>query len=176
LGDDLHEYVARYLEKKFTELRGWDSYDVTTDPVTASHGVRNKLKYLLENTQSFERLANRLSDCHERDLLAKLNFLMACAMTPPIFPLIPHDEPRVNDAFVEQHDVYDAFLQKNFSTSKERFNASFITLNYDCLLERAICRSFFKGPQDGELRCFCKHVNYGIAPSECKGKIGRAHV
>ncbi|MDP1948523.1 MAG: hypothetical protein Q8L77_13585 [Nitrospirota bacterium] len=124
--------------------------------------MRNKLKHLLANAQSFEHLADRLADCHEQDLLAKLNFLMACAMTPPIFPLIPHDEPRVNDAFIEQHDVYDAFLEKNFATSEERSNASFITLNYDCLLERAICRTFFKGPQDGESQCLCRHVKYCI--------------
>lgn len=169
VGQNLHEYVGRYLEKKFPALREWDSYDVTTDSVTASHGVRNKLKHLLVKAQSFERLANRLSHCHERDLLAKLNFLMACAMTPPIFPLIPDDEPRVNDAFIEQHDVSDAFLQRNFATSEERHNASFITLNYDCLLERAICRSFFNGPQDGESRCRCTHVNYRIKSSESKG-------
>jgi len=84
-------------------------------------------------------------------------------MTPPL-----NDDPRVNDAFIEKRDVYDEFLQKNFATNNERFHASFITLNYDCLLERAICRSFFNGPHDGESRCRCTHVNYRIKSSESK--------
>lgn len=170
LGHTLHEYVRRYLEKKFSELREWDFYDVTTDSVTACHGVRNKLKQLLAKAQSFERLADYLSACHELDLLAKLNFLMACAMAPPIFPPISHDEPRVNDAFIEQRDGYDVFLEKRLATSEERSNTSFITLNYDCLLERAICRTLFKGPQDGESQSLCRHVNYFL------GEEGRQSV
>lgn len=169
LGNRLHDYVARYLNKKSDELGEWDSDDVTTELATASHGVRNKLKHLLANAQSFERLANRLSRCRERDLLVKLNFLMACAMTPPVFPLISDDEPRVDDAFIETRDVYDVFLEKNFASSEERSNASFITLNYDCLLERAICRTFFGCPQNGELPCRCKHIDYRIAPQTNKG-------
>lgn len=162
LGTQLHEYVGWYLRKKCSELREWDSYDVTTDSDTATHGVRYELRQLLANAESFERLANRLSKPHQRDLLAKLNFLMAGAMTPPIFPLVPHDEPRVNDAFMEEPDIYDAFLEKQFAASQDWSNTSFITLNYDCLLERAICRVIFKGPQEGESQCLCKHVDYCI--------------
>lgn len=162
LGTELHEYVGRYLGKKCSELREWDSYDVTTDSETATHGVRYELKQLLANAESFEQLANCLSEPNQRDLLAKLNFLMAGAMTPPIFPLIPHDEPRVDDAFLEQPDVYDVFLGKQFATSQEWPNTSFITLNYDCLLERAICCVLFGGPQEGESQCLCTHVNYYI--------------
>lgn len=160
VGNKLHEYVAAYLEKKFRELREWDSHDVTTDSMTATHGVRNKLKQLLANAQSYEGLAGRLSECNEWNLLTKLNFLMAGAMTPPLFPLTPDDEPRVDDSFIEQRDVYDAFVEKRFATSEEWAKTSFITLNYDCLLERAICRVLFKGPQEGESRCLCRHVNY----------------
>ena len=166
LGNRLHEYVGTYLERKFHELREWDSYDDTTDSETATHGVRYELRQLLANAESFERLANCLSKSHQRDLLAKLNFLMARAMTPPIFPLIPHDEPRVNDAFIEEPDIYDTFLEKHFSTSQDWSNTSFITLNYDCLLERAICRVFFKGPQEGESQSLCRHVDY------CIGEVG----
>jgi hypothetical protein len=176
LGKTLHEYVARYLEKKFSELREWDSYDPTTDPVTASHGVRNKLKRLLASAQSFEGLANCLSRSPERDLLEKLNFLMACAMTPPIFPLTPQDEPRVDDAFIEQCDVYDAFLKKNFTSSEERASVSFITLNYDCLLERAICRTFYRGPLSEESRCLCNHVDYSFGSQPTQGiKVLKPH-
>jgi len=127
VGNELHEYVGKYLDKKFPELREWDSYDVTADSVTAYHGVRNKLNQLLVSTQPFERLADRLSRRHQRDLLAKLNFLMACAMTPPIFPPIPYDEPRVDDSFIEQPDIYDVFLEKTFATSQEWSTISFIT-------------------------------------------------
>lgn len=162
LGAQLHEYVGRYLRKKCSELRKWDSYDVTTDSEAATHGVRYKLKQLLANAESFEQLANCLSKPHQRDLLAKLNFLMAGAMTPPIFPLIPHSEPRVDDAFLERPDVYDVFLEKQFATGQEWPNTSFITLNYDCLLERAICRVLFGGPVEGESQCLCRHVNYCI--------------
>lgn len=162
LGTTLHDYVERYLGKKFSELREWDSYDVTTDSVTASHGVRNELKQLFANVQPFERLAAHLSERQEWDLLAKLNFLMAGSMTPPMFPLIRNDEPRVDDSFIEQPDIYDAFLRKSFATSQEWSNASFVTLNYDCLLERAICRVLFDGPHDGESQCLCTHVNYCI--------------
>lgn len=111
LGTGLLGYVERYLGKKFPELREWDSYDVATDSMTATQGVRNKLKQLLANAQSYEELAARLSECNERDLLAKLNFLMAGAMTPPLFPPTLDDEPRVDDSFIEQPDIYDAFLE-----------------------------------------------------------------
>jgi len=94
------------------------------------------------------------------------HFLMAGAMTPPIFPLVSHDEPRVNDAFIEEPDIYDAFLEKHFFTSQDWSNTSFITLNYDCLLERAICRALFKGPQEGESQSLCRHVDY------CIGEVG----
>jgi hypothetical protein len=134
LGHELLKYVADYLEEKVGELVEWDLSKLKDRIVT-------------EPSRSFEHLANHLSSCRERDLLTQLNFLMACAMTPPL-----NDDPRVNDAFIEQRDVYDDFLQKNFATNNERFHASFITLNYDCLLERAICRSFFNGPHDGESR------------------------
>lgn len=150
LGHELLKYVADYLEKVGGPIE-WDL---------------SKLKNRIgtEPLRSFEHLANHLSSCPERDLLPQLNFLMACAMTPPL-----NDDLRVNDAFIEQRDVYDDFLQKNFAINNERFHTSFITLNYDCLLERAICRSFFNGPQDGELRCLCTHVNYRIKSSESKG-------
>ena len=139
LGHELLEYVADYLEEKVGELVEWDLF-------TLKHRI------VTQPSRSFEHLACHLSSCDERDLLIQLNFLMACAMTPPL----NDDTSRVNDAFIEQRDVYDDFLRKNFSTNNERLHASFIT-------PLIIHSKWITGP-DG-LRC-C-HVHKILSTHEC---------
>lgn len=169
LGKYLHEYVARYLEKAWGELEEWDSFDGNTASKPIRYASRDRLKRLLKNTQSFESLVNRLSQSNEGDLLAKLNFLMACALTPPVFPVIPNDDPKVDDAFIERRDIYDVFLEKNCTVTNGQSDTSFITLNYDCLLERAICRVFYDGRLiDGETQSLCRHVDYCIGGEEAQ--------
>ena len=130
---------------------------------------RDRLKRLWKNTQSFESLVNRLPQSNEGDLLVKLNFLMACALTPPVFPVIPNDDPKVDDAFIERRDIYDVFLEKNCTVTNGQSDTSFITLNYDCLLERAICRVFYDGLLiDGETQSLCRHVDYCIGGEEAQ--------
>lgn len=81
---------------------------------------------------------------------------MACALTPPI-----NDDPKVDDAFTEKTDFYDEFLTRKLGNKDELQNARFISLNYDCLLERAICRRY-EQPLDGGTQCLCSHVNYRL--------------
>lgn len=75
-------------------------------------------------------------------------------MTPPL-----NQDPKVDDAFVEKPDVYDEWLKKMFKNMDDLKDFAFITLNYDCLLERAICRRFFT-PDENEGQSLCTHVHY----------------
>ena len=134
--------------------------DAFEDDGGLSEQVRQKLNQYLEDTTSYELLASKLVKENQKELLQKLNFLLAGSMTPPINPLIQNDEPRVDDTFVEKCDLYDDFLRKRILNPQGSIACSFITLNYDCLLERAICRTLCNGPQDGEGQCLCTHVNY----------------
>lgn len=144
LGSQLHGYVSGYLRQSWSEL------GILEEP----KDVRHELKRHLSDAVSYESLVGKLLGTGQNDLLKKLNLLMAYALTPPI-----NNDPRVDNAFIETKDVYDNFLTIKFRDSEELKTTSFITLNYDCLLERAICRSLFKGPQHGEMQCLCKHVN-----------------
>jgi hypothetical protein len=79
----------------------------------------------------------------------------------------PHqltDDPKVDNAFVKKIDLYDRFLLKHFPTRETLQTACFITLNYDCLLERALCRCYHRSPDPNELRCLCSHINYRLRP------------
>lgn len=156
MGRELHCYVRQYLHKACGEL-GYLEDGVGT----VATDVRRRLGELLDQSTSFESLVSEIRRREEKDsLLAKLNWLMASALTPPI-----HDDPRVDNAFAEKPDMYDCFLAANFPKGQGLENISFITLNYDCLLERAICRHTLK-PLQGEQKCLCKHVNYHLG-GEC---------
>jgi hypothetical protein len=72
-----------------------------------------KLKQRLEAANSYEQLVDQLRQRDERDLLEKLNLLMAYALTPPI-----NSGPKVDNAFVEKADHYDRFLLKHFSSTE----------------------------------------------------------
>ena len=172
LGKGLHCYVRKYLLKAWTELR-----EIEDGDGSRTDEIRKKLEQRLKNESSFEYMADKLLAEEEKDLPGKLNYLMACALTPPI-----NDDPRVDDAFIEQPDIYDEFLRSRFSSREKLEKAAFITLNYDCLLERAICR-FLNESQDGEDQCLCKHVNYwltedgsGIEVLKPHGSINWVHV
>lgn len=158
LGKHLHCYVLKYLQtaheqRELNELGDGDE--------SRTEEVCKKLEELLKNELSFEGLANKLLDEGENDLLGKLNYLMACALTPPLLPREgePIGDPKVDNAFIEKPDIYDDFLRRRFPSREMLEKATFITLNYDCLLERAICR-FLNERQDREDQCLCKHVNY----------------
>lgn len=91
--------------------------------------------------------------------LAKLNFLLAASMTPPCNPNDPNGEPRVDDSFVERPDLFDEWLKKKVRKKGNLRDFTFMTLNYDCLLERAICRTFFTREEE-ERQCLCSHIHY----------------
>lgn len=118
--------------------------------------IRNELDRLLSQASSFETLVNSLLSQQQLSLLQKLNAVMACALTPPI-----NNDPKIDDAFIEKTDMYGDFLAKTFHSRNELRNARFITLNYDCLLERAICRCYGQ-PLAEEQQCLCSHVNYRL--------------
>ena len=153
LGADLHHYVHDYLCLPKAEL------GILEEPAdgTCTEKTRSYLKRLLRAAISYEQLVGQLRQRNERDLLKKLNLLMAYALTPPI-----NDDPKVNDAFIEKVDHYDDFLRKQFPNREMLQTASFITLNYDCLLERALCRCYHQSSDPNELRCLCGHINYRL--------------
>lgn len=166
LGSQLHGYVSGYL------CQSWSELGILEEPndCTRTEDVRCELKQHLSDAVSYESLASKLLGAGQNDLLKKLNLLMAYTLTPPI-----NDDPKVDDAFIEQQDIYDDFLTIKFRDSEELKTTSFITLNYDCLLERAICRSLFKGPQHGEMQCLCKHVNCQLTDNGSGVEVLKPH-
>ena len=160
LGHHLHEYVGRYLRE------AWDELNILEEPQdgTETDQVRQRLKQHLHSTGSYESLVNELRSNSESDLLPKLNLLMAYALSPPI-----NDDPRVDDAFIEKSDGYDELL-KIVGTE----NVCFVTLNYDCLLKRAICR-YISRPLKGEGQCLCKHVAYRLSEGDSGVEVLKVH-
>ena len=155
LGATLHSYLLNYLYLPKAEL------GILEEPAdgTRTDKTRSHLKQRLEATNSYEQLVDQLRQQGERDLLEKLNLLMAYTLTPPI-----KSDPKVDDAFVEKEDLYDRFLLKYFPGRETLQTACFITLNYDCLLERALCRCYHHPPDPKELRCLCSHIDYQLHP------------
>ena len=155
LGTELHRYVLDYL----CLPKAWGELGVLEEPAdgTRTEKIRLDLKQRLEVASSYEQLVAQLRQRDEGDLLKKLNLLMAYALTPPI-----NDDPKVDNAFVGKVDLYDRCLLKHFSNREELQTACFITLNYDCLLERALCRCYHHPPDPTELQCLCSHINYQL--------------
>ena len=149
LGYRLHKYVRDYLKASWSEL----------NPLEDGNGtqVRTELDRRLHGAISFEALVNELLAQKNFLLLQNLNALMAYALTPPI-----NDDPRADESFVEKPDRYDSFLSKNYPESGSLRSSSFITLNYDCLFERAICRYEHHESSAVTQRCLCEHVNYRL--------------
>lgn len=155
LGATLRSYLLNYLCLSKAEL------GILEEPAdgTRTDKIRLHLKQLLKTACSYEQLVDQLRRRDERDLLKKLNLLMAYALTPPI-----KCDPKVDNAFIEKVDHYDRFLLKHFPNRETLQTACFITLNYDCLLERALCRCYHQSPDPNELRCLCSHINYRLHP------------
>ena len=165
LGSQLHDYVRDYLKAVWSELN-----DLEDSDGTRTSRVRKELDRRLHGAISFEALANDLLTQQNFSLLQKLNALMAYALTPPI-----NDNPRVDNSFVEQPDMYDSFLSKNFPASGSLRSSSFITLNYDCLLERVICRSYHQEPDPIAQQCLCEHVNYRLDDNSSGIEVLKPH-
>lgn len=152
LGNTLHKWVLDYFREKYDELSDWEN--------SGEEEInRKRIKKLLEEATSFESMANDLQRQQRGNDLAKLNFLLAASMTPPLN--LEDTEPRVNDAFIEKPDLFDGWLKKSIGTKEKLGNTSFITLNYDCLLERAICRTYFT-QEEKESQCLCNHICYHL--------------
>jgi hypothetical protein len=153
LGANLHHYVLDYLCLPKAEL------GILEEPAdgTRTKETRLRLKQLLKSSNSYEQLVTQLRQNNEGELLKKLNLLMAYALTPP-----RNDDPRKDNAFVEKADLYDDFLNRRFLNRATLQTACFITLNYDCLLERALCRCYHHPPDPNELRCLCSHIDYQL--------------
>lgn len=106
LGTTLHQYLIGYLKAAWDELK-----QLEEDDGTISSSVREELQKHLASTTSFEALAGALQDSDKFQLLQKLTFLTACALTPRV-----NDDPRGDDAFIENPDVYDRLLSYAFAT------------------------------------------------------------
>ncbi|CAI4033909.1 hypothetical protein DNFV4_04351 [Nitrospira tepida] len=165
LGTTLHQYLIRYLKAAWDELK-----QLEDDDGTISSSVRDELQKHLASTTSFEVLAGALQDSGNFQLLQKLNFLAACALAPPV-----NDDPRYDDAFIEKPDVYDRLLSHVFATCGSAKDISFITLNYDCLLERAICRYMEAVDGSAGLGCRCALVNYMLPGYGGKVEVLKPH-
>ncbi len=165
LGFQLHDYVRDYLKRVWSELN-----DLEDGDGSRTCRIRKELDCRLHGSVSFEALVKDLLVQQNFPLLQKLNALMAYALTPPI-----NDNPRVDNSFVEQPDRYDTFLSKNFTASGSLQAASFITLNYDCLLERAICRSYHQEPDPIAQQCLCKNVNYRLDDNSSGIEVLKPH-
>ncbi|MCH8039038.1 MAG: hypothetical protein IH977_01665 [Nitrospinae bacterium] len=135
--------------------------------------MRSQLQSGLDNASSYESLAGELLKS-KTNLLQKLNLLMAYALTPPRPPTTgePKGDPKVDDAFTEKLDLYDEWLKRIFENDSSH-NVSFVSLNYDCLLERAICRSL--GGQLEEGSCLCKFVNYRLEEQNSGVEVLKPH-
>lgn len=165
LGTTLHQYLIGYLKAAWDELK-----QLEEDDGTISSSVREELQKHLASTTSFEALAGALQDSDNFQLLQKLNFLAACALTPPV-----NDDPRVDDAFIEKPDVYDRLLSHAFATYGSPKDISFITLNYDCLLERAICRAIGAADGNAGAVCRCALANYTLPGYGGKVEVLKPH-
>ena len=72
----------------------------------------------------------------------------------------------MDNAFVEKVDLYDRFLLKHFPNRETLRATCFITLNYDCLLERALCRCYHRSPDPNEIQCLCSRIDYRLHPPQ----------
>lgn len=152
LGKDLHQYVLKYLWSTWRERHHLEEDDYPT-----TETVRLELRDHLTSRKSFESLVRHLLGMpREWRRLHQVNFLMACALTPPF------NDESMADAFVEKVDLYDRFLAVACPNLGKCHNATFISFNYDCLLERAICRRVGVKPLEGERQCLCRHVDYRL--------------
>lgn len=169
LGAKLHHYVREYLLKAWTEL------NILEEPADGSRtdNKRNYLKCVLAKASSYESLVGEILESSLK-LLQKLNLLMAYALMPPRPPrngdLI--GDPKVDDAFIENFDLYDKWLQK-IKKNESLHKVSFVSLNYDCLLERAICRSLGGQLEIGS--CLCKFVNYRLDEQDSGIEVLKPH-
>lgn len=151
LGKGLHKWVLKNLNNQIKK-------EQCLLEANNKLPIIQKLKSRLGKAHSYEDLAKLLHNTGERDCLMELNFRLAAFMTPPLNSTNENEEPRIDDSFIETPDLYDEWLKK--VVKKENLeNFAFITLNYDCLLERAICRTFFT-PEKEEGQCLCTHVHY----------------
>jgi len=166
LGTDLHRYVRKHLCAAWDELGSLEEQaEFPTDR------IRHKLRGWLDKTQSFETLVSQLIHAQKGPFLEKLNLLMAYALTPPMT-----DDPRADGSFEERRDVYDRFLAPTARSPQELESTTFVTFNYDCLLERAICRCLgTRGPLQGEGQCLCKHVNYHLTDNSGEIEVLKPH-
>jgi hypothetical protein len=159
LGASLHHYILKYLDAKrrvdspFPDCVGRDIEKVT-QKLNAAMSYETAVKILLQEHWEKNRSNNKVTEAY--DILKAMNRYMAYALTPPL-----GDDPRVDDAFVEGVDEYDRFLKRRYPCVESLSDVIFITLNYDCLLERAICRTYFPNQNDGK-QCLCTHVDYHI--------------
>ena len=165
LGNLLHAYVQAFLHAKWSDLSYLEDGDGAV-----TYKNRQELDRILTHATSFETLATKLIDQGRFPLLQKLNALMAFALTPPI-----NDDPRVDNAFIEQPDYYDHFLSKKYPHNNDLKDTCFITLNYDCLLERAICRHHRQQKLAGEDQCLCGHVDYRLNETSLGIEVLKPH-
>lgn len=169
LGYKLHHYAREYL------LKAWSELDILEEPEDGSRtdNKRNHLKCVLVKASSYEFLVGELLESNP-NLLQKLNLLMAYAMMPPRTPSKgdPIGDPKIDDAFIEKPDLYDNWLKKILKNDSFR-NICFVSLNYDCLLECAICRSLGGKLEEGS--CLCKSVNYRLNEQDSGIEVLKPH-
>ena len=127
----------------------------------ASHGAREGQapplgKDLLDYLDRYLHLVEHELRKHDpyNESLSLLNRLLIAAISPPPLSYNP-PVPRLDQAFAERSDLYDDFLYRLKLRGLDSRNLTFITLNYDLLLEQAMRRAgelyeYFPGGQTHE--------------------------
>ncbi len=141
LGKDLLHYLDRYLHLVEHEATLNDS-----GLPFREDGEMSKLRSLLnagkEHHWTYEQLIDhelRTYDPYSENL-SLLNRLLVAAFSPP--PASYHPPiPRLDEAFTDRPDLYDHFLQGLRLKRLDSRNLTFITMNYDLLLEQALLRT-----------------------------------
>ena len=140
LGKDLVAYLDRYLQviQKHMPLNPSGLPFRENQQLYQLRGlIENAKKRRWTYEQLIEHEVTERSPYNEN--LALLNRLVVAAFIPPRTHWNP-PIPRLDEALSERADIYDDFLSKLKDKGCAPSNVTFVTLNYDLLLEQAIHR------------------------------------
>jgi len=141
LGKDLLDYLDRYLHLVEHEATLNDS-----GLPFREDGELGKLRCLLnagkEHHWTYEQLIDQELRNYDpyNENLSLLNRLLVAAFSPPPVSYNP-PIPRLDHAFDMRADLYDDLIKALEGKGLDSTNLTFITLNYDLLLEQALQRA-----------------------------------
>lgn len=134
LGAELLGYVASYLDKH-------DADPLRSSPLSRDEGkhARRLVQSAIERGETFEAMINRIRREAEYpaydESLRELTLAIVGALQYERVGL------RVDEAFAPKPDRYDELVSLIIDAGWSKENASFLSLNYDLLLEEALKRA-----------------------------------